>query len=121
MARADRAVAPDMVFLPLPMWRRLQSVDKPGCDPYGKIPEFKFSAVRVSKLRFAPRASLRPWGIPRPIIRRHFAGDRAQLGSQIENLCAAIGVIAHGDQTARLLHKGLRDRQPVRCLRPALW
>ncbi|WP_316014478.1 formate dehydrogenase subunit alpha [Roseobacter sp. HKCCA0434] len=49
MARADRAVAPDMVFLPFAYVEAAANVlTNPAIDPYGKIPEFKFSACRVS-------------------------------------------------------------------------
>ncbi|WP_333684893.1 molybdopterin oxidoreductase family protein, partial [Pontibaca methylaminivorans] len=48
MARADRAVAPDMVFLPFAFVEAAANIlTNPAIDPYGKIPEFKFSAVRV--------------------------------------------------------------------------
>lgn len=48
MARADRAVAPDMVFLPFAYVEAAANIlTNPALDPYGKIPEFKFSAVRV--------------------------------------------------------------------------
>ena len=48
MARADRAVAPDMVFLPFAYVEAAANIlTNPAVDPYGKIPEFKFSAVRV--------------------------------------------------------------------------
>jgi formate dehydrogenase major subunit len=48
MARADRAVAPDMVFLPFAFVEAAANIlTNPAVDPYGKIPEFKFSAVRV--------------------------------------------------------------------------
>ncbi len=51
MARADRAVAPDMVFLPFAYVEAAANLlTNPAVDPFGKIPEFKFSAVRVSKL-----------------------------------------------------------------------
>ena len=47
-ARADRAVAPDMVFMPFAFVEAAANVlTNPALDPYGKIPEFKFSAVRV--------------------------------------------------------------------------
>ena len=50
MARADRAVAPDMVFLPFAYVEAAANIlTNPAVDPYGKIPEFKFSAVRVEK------------------------------------------------------------------------
>jgi formate dehydrogenase major subunit len=48
MARADRAVAPDMVFLPFAYVEAAANIlTNPKLDPYGKIPEFKFSACRV--------------------------------------------------------------------------
>jgi formate dehydrogenase major subunit len=48
MARADRAVAEDMVFLPFAYVEAAANIlTNPAIDPYGKIPEFKFSAVRV--------------------------------------------------------------------------
>ncbi|MBI6630935.1 formate dehydrogenase subunit alpha [Pontibaca salina] len=48
MARADRAVAPDMVFVPFAFVEAAANVlTNPAVDPYGKIPEFKFAAVRV--------------------------------------------------------------------------
>ncbi|MCT8161984.1 formate dehydrogenase subunit alpha [Pseudoruegeria sp. SHC-113] len=48
MARADRAVAEDMVFLPFAYVEAAANIlTNPALDPYGKIPEFKFSAVRV--------------------------------------------------------------------------
>ena len=48
MVRADRAVSPDMVFLPFAYVEAAANIlTNPAVDPYGKIPEFKFSAVRV--------------------------------------------------------------------------
>ena len=50
MAREDRAVAPDMVFLPFAYVEAAANIlTNPAIDPYGKIPEFKFSAVKVEK------------------------------------------------------------------------
>ncbi|MDU8911374.1 formate dehydrogenase subunit alpha [Aestuariicoccus sp. MJ-SS9] len=50
MARADRAVAPDMVFLPFAYVEAAANIlTNPALDPYGKIPEFKYSAVKVEK------------------------------------------------------------------------
>ncbi|MFY9238519.1 MAG: formate dehydrogenase subunit alpha [Roseovarius sp.] len=50
MARADRAVSPDMVFLPFAFVEAAANIlTNPAVDPYGKIPEFKFSAVKVEK------------------------------------------------------------------------
>lgn len=48
MARVDRAVPEDMVFVPFAYVEAAANVlTNPAIDPYGKIPEFKFSAVRV--------------------------------------------------------------------------
>lgn len=48
MAREDRAVAPDMVFLPFAYVEAAANIlTNPALDPYGKIPEFKYSAVKV--------------------------------------------------------------------------
>ncbi len=50
MARADRAVAEGNVFLPFAYVEAAANLlTNPSLDPYGKIPEFKFSAVRVKK------------------------------------------------------------------------
>ncbi|WP_296427008.1 formate dehydrogenase subunit alpha [Yoonia sp.] len=50
MARADRAVALDMVFLPFAYVEAAANIlTNSAVDPFGKIPEFKFSAVRVEK------------------------------------------------------------------------
>ena len=52
MARADRSVAPDMVFVPFAYVEAAANIlTNPAIDPYGKIPEFKFSAVRVEAAR----------------------------------------------------------------------
>jgi formate dehydrogenase major subunit len=49
MARADRAVATDMVFLPFAYVEAAANIlTNPKLDPYGKIPEFKFAACRVT-------------------------------------------------------------------------
>lgn len=49
MARADRAVAEDMVFLPFAYVEAAANIlTNPKLDPFGKIPEFKFSACRAS-------------------------------------------------------------------------
>jgi formate dehydrogenase major subunit len=48
MARADRAVAEDMVFVPFAFVEAAANVlTNPVLDPWGKIPEFKFAACRV--------------------------------------------------------------------------
>jgi Uncharacterized anaerobic dehydrogenase len=50
MARADRGVAEDMVFVPFAYVEAAANIlTNPALDPVGKIPEFKFSAVRVEK------------------------------------------------------------------------
>ncbi len=52
MARADRAVAPGMVFVPFAYVEAAANLlTNPAIDPYGKIPEFKFCAVRVEPAR----------------------------------------------------------------------
>ena len=48
MARADKAVSEDMVFLPFAFVEAAANMlTNPVVDPYGKIPEFKFSACKV--------------------------------------------------------------------------
>jgi formate dehydrogenase major subunit len=48
MARADRAVAEDNVFLPFAYVEAAANIlTNSAIDPYGKIPEFKYAAVRV--------------------------------------------------------------------------
>ena len=50
MARADRAVAERNVFVPFAYVEAAANIlTNPSLDPFGKIPEFKFSAVRVEK------------------------------------------------------------------------
>ncbi|WP_171173486.1 formate dehydrogenase subunit alpha [Ruegeria sp. HKCCD8929] len=51
MARADRAIAENMVFIPFAYVEAAANIlTNPAIDPYGKIPEFKFSAIRVEKI-----------------------------------------------------------------------
>ena len=51
MARADRAVAEDMVFVPFAFVEAAANVlTNAALDPVGKIPEFKFAAVKVEKV-----------------------------------------------------------------------
>ncbi|MQY42202.1 formate dehydrogenase subunit alpha [Epibacterium sp. SM1969] len=51
MARADRAVSEDMVFVPFAYVEAAANIlTNSALDPYGKIPEFKFAAVRVEKI-----------------------------------------------------------------------
>ncbi|WP_170326952.1 formate dehydrogenase subunit alpha [Ruegeria arenilitoris] len=57
MARADRAIAEDMVFIPFAYVEAAANVlTNSAIDPYGKIPEFKFSAIRVEKIEDAVAA-----------------------------------------------------------------
>ena len=50
MARADRAVAENMVFVPFAYVEAAANIlTNPAVDPYGKIPEFKFAAVRIER------------------------------------------------------------------------
>ena len=50
MARADRAVSEDMVFVPFAYVEAAANIlTNPQLDPYGKIPEFKFAACQVTK------------------------------------------------------------------------
>ncbi len=52
MARADRAVAEDMVFLPFAFVEAAANIlTNSAIDPDGKIPEFKFSAVRAEAVK----------------------------------------------------------------------
>ncbi|WP_281973836.1 formate dehydrogenase subunit alpha [Ruegeria faecimaris] len=51
MVRADRAIAEDMVFIPFAYVEAAANIlTNSAIDPYGKIPEFKFSAIRVEKI-----------------------------------------------------------------------
>ena len=51
MARADRAISENMVFIPFAFVEAAANIlTNPAVDPYGKIPEFKFSAVRLEKV-----------------------------------------------------------------------
>ena len=50
MARADRAIAADTVFVPFAYVEAAANIlTNPQLDPYGKIPEFKFAACQISK------------------------------------------------------------------------
>lgn len=50
MARADRAVAEEMIFVPFAyVEAAANTLTNPALDPYGKIPEFKFAACRIEK------------------------------------------------------------------------
>lgn len=51
MVRADHAVAENNVFLPFAYVEAAANIlTNPSLDPYGKIPEFKFSAVRIERM-----------------------------------------------------------------------
>jgi formate dehydrogenase major subunit len=57
MARADRAIAEDMVFLPFAYVEAAANIlTNSALDPFGKIPEFKFSAVKVENAASAVAA-----------------------------------------------------------------
>ncbi|MHA6324602.1 formate dehydrogenase subunit alpha [Roseivivax sp. CAU 1753] len=48
LARADRNIAPDTAFVPFAFVEAAANVlTNPQLDPWGKIPEFKYSAVRI--------------------------------------------------------------------------
>jgi formate dehydrogenase major subunit len=50
MARADTAVSEEMLFIPFAYVEAAANIlTNPQLDPYGKIPEFKFCAARISK------------------------------------------------------------------------
>ncbi len=57
MARSDRAIGEGQVFLPFAYVEAAANIlTNPALDPFGKIPEFKFSAVRVEKAKDAVAA-----------------------------------------------------------------
>jgi formate dehydrogenase major subunit len=57
MARADRAVAQGMVFIPFCYAEAAANLlTNPQLDPFGKIPEYKFCAARVEKAASAQAA-----------------------------------------------------------------
>ena len=52
MARADRAISEDMIFVPFAYVEAAANIlTNPQLDPDGKIPEFKFSACRVEAVQ----------------------------------------------------------------------
>ncbi len=58
MARADRAVSEDMIFIPFAyVEAAANTLTNPSLDPVGKIPEFKFSACRIAKSKVMDQAS----------------------------------------------------------------
>nr|WP_239479844.1 formate dehydrogenase subunit alpha [Actibacterium sp. 188UL27-1] len=57
MARADRAVAEDNVFVPFAyVEAAANTLTNPALDPFGKIPEFKYSACRINPVGSAMAA-----------------------------------------------------------------
>jgi formate dehydrogenase major subunit len=55
LARADRDVAPGMIFIPFCYAEAAANVlTNPALDPFGKIPEFKFCAARIEKASTHP-------------------------------------------------------------------
>jgi formate dehydrogenase major subunit len=58
MARADRAVALGMVFIPFCYAEAAANLlTNPQLDPFGKIPEYKFCAARVEKVEAPAQAA----------------------------------------------------------------
>jgi formate dehydrogenase major subunit len=54
--RADREVAENMVFMPFCFAESpANRLTNPKLDPFGKIPEFKYCAARVERVRPAIR------------------------------------------------------------------
>ena len=50
MARADTAVSEEMMFIPFAYVEAAANIlTNPQLDPFGKIPEFKFCAAKLSK------------------------------------------------------------------------
>jgi formate dehydrogenase major subunit len=67
MARADRAVAEDMVFVPFAFVEAAANVlTNPVLDPWGKIPEFKFAAAGWNRRRRRWRRSSQVRSLPWP-------------------------------------------------------
>jgi formate dehydrogenase major subunit len=57
MVRADRAIAQDNVFLPFAYVEAAANIlTNAALDPYGKIPEFKYAAVKVERTDTAASA-----------------------------------------------------------------
>ncbi|MDX1540946.1 MAG: molybdopterin dinucleotide binding domain-containing protein, partial [Geminicoccaceae bacterium] len=57
-ARADRAVAEGMVFIPFCYEEAAANLlTNPQLDPFGKIPEFKFCAARIERAEAVPAAA----------------------------------------------------------------
>ena len=63
MARADRAVAQGMVFIPFCYAEAAANLlTNPQLDPFGKIPEYKFCAARVEKAEAPAQAAEESFG-----------------------------------------------------------
>ena len=79
MARADRAVAEDMVFIPFAYVEAAANVlTNPQLDPYGKIPEFKFAACRVIPVNGQETAQSMPVEAPAMPAERSESGRRSR-------------------------------------------
>ena len=91
MARADRAVAEDMVFLPFAYVEAAANIlTNPALDPYGKIPEFKYSAVRVEAANIAQNDLLiAGWLIPAVRSTRCNNGSPASLRRMFSAITSA--------------------------------
>ena len=58
-ARADRAVSENTIFLPFAYVEAAANIlTNSALDPYGKIPEFKFSAARIEKAENSYRSRI---------------------------------------------------------------
>ena len=52
MVRADKEVSKDMIFMPFAFVEAAANLlTNPALDPYGKIPEFKYCAVKIEKIQ----------------------------------------------------------------------
>ncbi|MDG2474231.1 MAG: formate dehydrogenase subunit alpha [Paracoccaceae bacterium] len=52
MVRSDKAVSKDMIFMPFAFVEAAANLlTNPALDPYGKIPEFKYCAVKIEKIQ----------------------------------------------------------------------
>ena len=79
MVRADRAIAEDMVFIPFAYVEAAANIlTNSAIDPYGKIPEFKFSAIRVEKIEDAI-GRLHPYEVPEILAVPILSGSQSYL------------------------------------------
>ena len=52
MVRSDKAVSKDMIFVPFAFVEAAANLlTNPALDPDGKIPEFKYCAVKIEKIQ----------------------------------------------------------------------